>query len=532
LIPAAAVLALVSLAIQRGAPTQQPQQQEEPDLRWTSWWEREREGLLDLRRNLFPVGAENGDVPPGFHPVDPETRRTRILPALLGALEDRVPVVRRAAAIALGKSGEPKVLAPLLRAAAEDDDRKVRQGAYLGLGILGAPEGVRFLGSILADERAERTDRSYAAAGLGLAGGTAAVEALRGCLEGAAKSENRDVRVLVALSLGTTGDVAAVPALLGRLRGPESDPVVRAACVLALGKIGDRSALPSLLEILSTDSAVVRAAVARALGAVAPEGDPSVLATLEKVVLDDPHFYTRGQALLSIGEIGGERGIAFLSRCFREDGPLSNEQTLLAYAAFALALGGSPDVGATLASAFRSREEIETREAIALAMGLLGDPSGAESLLGAIDPIGNPDLFSACAVALGLLRQAAAAAPLEREILRDRRPPVIRSAVLGRGLLGNARVFDALGERLRHEKSGAMLSAIAAALGDLGDGRGVDSLLELLARPRLVDAARAEVVGALGRVADRGRFPALYRFRRGTQSLVTTDTLEEIQEIP
>jgi len=504
----------------------------EPDLQWTSWWEREREGLLDLRRNLFPVGGEDGDFPPGFHPVDPETRRNRILPLLLEALEDRVPVVRRAAAIALGKSGEPKGLAPLLRAAAADPDRKVRQGACLGLGVLGAPDAVQFLADLLANERAERTDRSYAAAGLGMAAGEGAVRALRGLLEGAGRIENRDVRVLCAISLGTTGDASAVPALLGRLRGSESDPVVRAACVLALGKIGDRSALPSLIEALTTEAAIVRAAAARALGSVAAEGDEGAFATLERVVREDAQFFTRAQALLSIGKIGGEKAKAFLARCFEVDGPLSNEQTLLAYAAFGMALAGSVEEAPRLASAFRTQGDVELRGGIALALGLLGDPAGTQDLLREIDPVGNPDLFSACAVALGLLRRAEAAGPLERGILRDRRLEVIQSAVVGRALLGDAALFDALGERLRRESSGRILGGVSSALGELGDGRGVDLLLATYARSRLVDEARVQILSALGRLADRGRYPVLYRLRRGTQSLVTTDTLEEILAIP
>ena len=63
----------------------------------------------------------------------------------------------------------------------------------------------------------------------------------------------------------------------------EADENVRGAAVVALGQIGDRRALPWLLARATDDSAVVRGAVAWALGALR---DPQARETLERLGAD------------------------------------------------------------------------------------------------------------------------------------------------------------------------------------------------------------------------------------------------------
>ncbi|HET6201838.1 MAG TPA: HEAT repeat domain-containing protein [Planctomycetota bacterium] len=514
-------------AIPPVSPGSGPTEQEGPDLTWESWWAREKGPLLDLRARLFPAPPAGADLPAGYVPLPPSERRARVRQALLEALKDRVPTVRRAAAIGLGKTRDPEALPSLLQTAKGDPDRAVRHGSLLGLGLLAAPGAVPPLRESLENLRGETTARLYSAAALGFSGGgTASLRTVFG--DGGARPAAREVRIVAAYALGASGDPSVVPFLVRALaRHEEGDAIVQAALVAALGRLGDASALPLVEASLAAEDPPVRAAACSALASLVPAGDPRAISRLTKLAGEDPDRYARAQALLSLGAIGGEEARSALRRALSGEEGLDTN-FLSPYAGFALSLAGTAQDEPALLGAFRREREVRVRSGLSLALGLLGGPAAAAALLPEVERLGNPEVFKAASIALGLLRAGPAARPLDAVLARERRPDVLRAAAVGRGLLGDAGVLDALGERLHRENSAAMVGAIAAALGDLGDARSLDALLEALRRPGLPDSARVEVVVALGKLADPSPHPSISRLSRGTLAAVTSPTLEEI----
>jgi HEAT repeat protein len=503
---------------------------EGPDLTWESWWAREKGPLLDLRASLFPAPPASADLPAGYVALHSSERRARVLPALLEALKDRVPAVRRSAAIALGKTQEAEAFAPLLQVAKSDPDRDARHGALLGLGLLAAPGALSLLKEIVENPKEPTAARLYGAAALGFCGGGSA--SLRTALsEGGGRTATREVRIAAAYALGTSGDPSATPFLVGALSGrEEEDALVRAAMLVALGRLGDASALPIVEAMLGAADPPVRAAACGAFASLRPSGDPGSAARLSKVAEEDSERFARARAILALGALGGDEARATLRRALGGESALDTN-FLVPYAAFALALAGSGEDEPAILAAWRREHEVRVRGGIALALGLLGGPAAGPALLAEVERVGNPETFKAAAVAVGLLQTSAAAAPLDAILDRERKPDVVRAAAVGRGLLGDAGVLDSLEDRLRRENSAAMVGALAAALGDLGDARSLDALLETCKRTGLADSARAEVISALGKLADRSPHPSMSRFSRGTLALVTSPTLEELLAI-
>jgi len=147
------------------------------------------------------------------------------VPPLIQALGDSDWVVRRAAAEALGKLGDPQAVPALIQALG-DSDSDVRAVAAEALGAIGDPQAVPALIQALGDS-------------------------------------GWDVRRAAAEALGKLGDPQAVPALIQAL-GDRSENV-RFAAAWALGAIGDPQAIPALIKALGDDWDDVRRAARQAI---------------------------------------------------------------------------------------------------------------------------------------------------------------------------------------------------------------------------------------------------------------------------
>lgn len=206
--------------------------------------------------------------------------------ALLEALEDDEPGVRRGAAWALGVIRNPRATNPLISRLA-DPDVSVRSGAAWALGVIGDSRATQALINSLADETAEV--RRKAAWALGEIGDPGAVEALIHSLKdededvrrvsllvleklGWKPSEELEVRQLIADRqwdrLAGMGDVA-VESLIEALGTGDDETRIKAAW--ALGEIGDGRALEPLLYALNDAEAGVREKAAWALGKLGDE---------------------------------------------------------------------------------------------------------------------------------------------------------------------------------------------------------------------------------------------------------------------
>jgi len=191
--------------------------------------------------------------------------------ALVRALDDSAPAVRRRAALALGCLGAETEGVPAgLSKALKDKSWYVRHQAARALAILGP-------------------------------GAKAALPALTAAL----KDEQTEVRAAAADAIGWTGPDAktAVAALIDTLQS-DKDFWPRLCAARALGRIGDApDSAAALGRALSDADAEVRAGVARALGRLGPAAKPAA-AALRKA-LEDSDYMTQSLAREALVKIGG-----------------------------------------------------------------------------------------------------------------------------------------------------------------------------------------------------------------------------------
>jgi HEAT repeat protein len=177
--------------------------------------------------------------------------------ALLQALKYGSPNVRKTAAYALGRLGEPRAV-PALMQALKDKDWNGREAAAEALGELGDKRAMPALIQALKEDWGwwVRESAAKALSKLGDPGRLALIQAL--------KDEDENVRKAAAEALGELGDRRAVPALIQALK--DEDGSVRGAAAWALGKLGDRRAVPALRQAVK-DYNYAAAKALRKLGA-------------------------------------------------------------------------------------------------------------------------------------------------------------------------------------------------------------------------------------------------------------------------
>jgi HEAT repeat protein len=210
----------------------------------------------------------------------------RAAPALLTALDDPDPDVRRVVIEALGNTGDRRAIEPLLPRL-EDADYVTRRQAARAVEALGwHPQTARqrvllaiatgqFESAVAERESAvepllvalqldDAHVRSEAAWALGCLEDRRAVEPLVAALQ----DLDRQVRLAAAEALGRFGDLRALGPLLDLLREQATDVQQRLRAIATLGKIGDSRAVELLLEALRDGDQTVRDAAARALGTI------------------------------------------------------------------------------------------------------------------------------------------------------------------------------------------------------------------------------------------------------------------------
>jgi HEAT repeat protein len=212
--------------------------------------------------------------------------RSRV-PAIVHALADGDPAVRREAAVALGRLGvsSDAVRAALYRTAGADEDESARWAASRALFDLGLT---------LADVPP---------------------------LTALATHGDPFVRGFAAFSLGTLGPDAssAVPALADALRF--EDAYTRGGAATALAKMGPaaRDAVPALVRGLQDRSGDRRWKAARTLGRIGPHAQAAV--PLLVAALRDPNEYVRAHAARALGRIapGAPETVEPLRRAARDE---------------------------------------------------------------------------------------------------------------------------------------------------------------------------------------------------------------------
>lgn len=504
---------------------------------WTRWWYANRSFVIDLHAR---AGEKNRVVTPGRGTTtEAELWRAKAEDALLRALEDRDEDVASAAAIALGKAGDPGV-APRLRELMLNKKRQlpVREAAALALGLVGVEKDVksaretrRALESIAASRKAQQRLRGMAVYAMGLRTDAGSVPFLLDVA--GSNAPTWDVPAAGASALGLAANEMTFEDLVRLLQGPKRlkkrETIARVYAAHGLACAGDPAAIPALRKAALDKEEQVRRAAVLALGALASPDDAETAKILHWVINRDKDTVTRNMAALSIGRIG-DPGAERALRYWFKKGKGRHQP----FAALGLGLlarkNDDPGIPKLLAKEFDRRANADLRGSLAIALGLAGDPSHAKVLRSACGG-GNPDVQAHAAVALGLLGDKASA-PVMREMLRNQGNPVIvREAALGLGLLGDRASIKVLVNIVERGNGVFERGSAAIALGRIGGSESATALTDLLSDEDRPAIARAMGAVGLGLLLDRTEGRGLHRLGADLNWYVQTSTIEEILTI-
>lgn len=249
--------------------------------------------------------------------------------ALTVALGARSPSVRRAAAIALGRSRAELSLPALLTAYELEHEQGVKGMVLLAIGDLGGDVAADFLRKELAD--GPRALRVLAAIGLGLLARQHEEDDETVNLAAAMRADhNHDHAGGYLLALGLTGDARALPILHTELHGGATSSA-RGAAAGALGLLRDPASLPELTLAAEQDSCPwVRGQCAAALGRI---GDGAT-DTLRNLLQTEANVDVRRAAAVALGDVGSPRAAAGLVAAARD-----SEASPVALVGVAIGLG-------------------------------------------------------------------------------------------------------------------------------------------------------------------------------------------------
>ena len=213
-------------------------------------------------------------------------------------------VVRRQAALAIGRIGDPAGTDLLVDALA-DSGVAVRAAAAFGLGLLKDARAVPpLLALVRAVPAAEQgPPQAEAVTAMAKIGGDESAAALRGILgngstPGVPTSLAQSTALLEAWRLGTR---APVPALVGFAEDP--DPTARWHAVYALARLRVARSVPALLRALDDSTPFVRAVAARGLSRALIDSarlDPQVVVGRLRPLLGDRDPQVRINALRAL----------------------------------------------------------------------------------------------------------------------------------------------------------------------------------------------------------------------------------------
>jgi cyclophilin family peptidyl-prolyl cis-trans isomerase/HEAT repeat protein len=263
-------------------------------------------------------------------------------------------LVRRTAAIAVGRIGDPRgveQLVPLLA----DPDTTVRVAAVFALGLIGDTAAVApIMARLAAPPVLDAASAAEAVTALARIGGARAAELIAGILQGRAALAVADPDALVAVAAQESwrlGEAAPVAELLPLIRA--EDDQLRTSAVFALSRLRPPGAANALGDALNDPVHAIRSYAVRAFNrrfAEASRLGPDGAAALIARLVDDPDAGVRIGAMRALGALDTGRFVAQVM-------PRLDDASLNVRVQAASALGdiGGPEAVSALERAFASR---------------------------------------------------------------------------------------------------------------------------------------------------------------------------------
>ncbi len=251
-----------------------------------------------------------------------EDRRSLGLGSIQSFLQHEDPAVRRRAALAAGRIGDPLALQGLLQRL-HDPEVEVRRATAFALGLIGSPDSVAALSAALSDPDPELRGRASEALSriAPSSSGPAIAEAFRRALPHSADGTLRirgddpgraddpwiELR-LHLVALARLKDAGALKAAL--LRGDGSSMVDWWVSVWAAMRVADPALAPILLAGAVAEDPYIRSLAARGLGALR---DVAHLTTVRRLAEDRDPGVVR-ETLRALAAIGAPDGAAIAAR--------------------------------------------------------------------------------------------------------------------------------------------------------------------------------------------------------------------------
>lgn len=553
--------------------------------RWEFWWEHNKDPFLQLKARLGKMVVTSGasrftgkknDAVSANRP-SPSDVKDLIVPALLEGLSESHPDIADSAALAIGRSVRSedanKQMIDALKSALGHKEKTVREAAALSLGVLGAPDGVDTLRSLLNDtkegrnltnhpEGVEPLVRAFAAASLGLLHAQTAVGDLKNAINDS-KTTNLGVKGMSVLSLGMMleGHDEIVSFLLSLMQDRSLNNLIRAQAPIALGRLtrvteagspAVHQVLPlKIIPLFQDDKSDndLRRSLAICIGMVATIEDADAIEALMNAVTVVKDDQTRHFSIMALAEIGAKDNDPAkhqdahnkLKEFFVRELGGTKHITHQPYAALGFAIYArseklppelKQEVSTKLQDAFNATTNPSYQGAMAIALGLIDAKASADDLWKRYEESNDQPLKGYIAVSLGLMRITVRADVLREEIQKKGLDSKFRLQLArSLGLMGDAKALPVLITYLQNAETLAETSSAAQAVGLIGDKEAVKPLLDILNNKSKQPLQRGFAEVALGILAEKSSLPWYVVFSVDANYRAKVDALSEILDI-
>jgi HEAT repeat protein len=497
-------------------------------LDWQRWWLYNRDRFLQVRRVLSRRRTTTDSEAPEAD------WRGEAVRALLEALDDDHVDVATGSALALGKTGDPRAVEPLIEVLKDRKARQtVREAAALGLGMLTADEGRTALVDLLLDRREPERLRAFAAFGLGIHRSPSALPALVTVVRD--RQAPRSARAAALVALGHLGDDIVLPVLLDAVKGKIAGitDLERACALDGLGRLGDPAAIPILLKGLAVKDRWLRQASVLALGRIEETEGNRARDALRHLSLHEENRMVRTLATIALGRTGRPEAAVPLLQLGDSARYVNQKGLAILAAAIAARTGGDDAVIERVASSYRSRLASgkishDLRGAAAVSLGILKDRKAVPVLEKILGKRGDPEMRGHVAVALGMIGDREAVPALRAALDAKGDPRLLREVALALGLLGDSESLRDLERLVRRGKTEWIRANASLGLARIGGPIAARAMIDLLADERGSGPSRGMAAVALGHLLDERPLPALAEL---IEDLDFTLPIEAIQEL-